>query len=524
MREVKVKALRVSDFPEDAWIVLGSTGTGTDKELDELYESVDYLYRGITLRAQKLASVPWVVTRKGGADFYDSESEQPPPVGFEWLLDLPLVLEKIEAAVCLGGRAYVMPLANEFGFIKELQWCKPTSIDPWYDVATGELLHFKRHMPAGLKRVEVEDLVYFWPPDPTVETGPARRYPGRAAMAAAGVLANMDKFLEHYFGRGAIKVTLLTTEGVVKKSDRDLLKTWWQKVTNGIKSAFGSEVINANKVTPVVIGEGVHDLENSELTAEKREAICAALGVPPSKVIPNAANYATKQSDDVMLVSDTVTPELRWLARVLNKQLFDALGLAIQFRPSALPEMQVDENERSLSLVNLTTAGMPLLLACEQLGYDLDKEWIAKLEAAEERKEEMAEAGAEALAQGVQQMDQKPGPADGDTEKSLRLARRLDEAARLERWLRNDPTRDPADFQSEILDLADRRRVRAIVDGKLIPSGQPIHLHVESPAELGDAADIARLVTDVEKWAQRHGLDLDKMLNAELDEFAPDHD
>jgi hypothetical protein len=522
MKEAKIKALRVSDFPEDAWVVLGATGTGTDKELDELYESVDYLYRGITLRAQKLASVPWVVTRKSGADFYDSESADPPPVGFEWLLDLPLILERIEASICLGGRAYVIPLANDFGFVKELQWCKPTSIEPWYDPSTGELLYFKRHMPDGVKRVEVENLAYFWPPDPTVETGPARRYPGRAAMNAAGVLANMDKFLEHYFGRGAIKVTLLTTEGVIRAGDRALLKTWWQKVTNGIKSAFGSEVINANKVTPVVIGEGVKDLENTALTAEKREAICAALGVPPSKVIPNAANYATKQSDDVMLVSDTVTPELRWLARVLNKQLFDDLGLVIKFKPDALPEMQVDENERSLSLVNLTTAGMPLLLACEQLGYDLTEEWIAKLQAEEERRIEMAEAGAEAMTQGVQQMDQKPGPVDDD--KSLRLAKRLDEAARLERWLRNDPARDPADFQSDILDVADRRRVRAIVDGKLIPRGQPIHLHVESPAELGDAADIARLVTDVEKWAERHGLDLDKMLNAELDELAPDHD
>ena len=520
MNRFNVKALRVSDFPEEAWIILGEGGSGQDRTIYELYETVDYLYRGVTLRAQKLASVPFVIL-KGTADFYDSEAGEPPPKGFEWLDDLPIFLEMVEAAICLGGRAYIWPVKNKFNFIRELQWYVPTSVDPWYDTQTGELLHFRRHGPKGkIDEVDPADLVYFWPPDPTRETGPARRFPGRAAMSAAGVLANMDTFLEHYFGRGAIKVTLLTTEGMVRDDQRKLLKAWWEKVTAGISRAFGSEVVNANKVTPVVIGEGVKDLENTALTQEKREAICAALGVPPSKMLPSAANYATKQSDDVMLVSDTVVPELRWIGRTLNKQLFGPMGLSIKFDPESLPEMQVDENERAESLLALTTAGMPLLLALDTLGYNIDAKWVAKLEEAERQKEEMREAGAAALAQAGNKPkeDEDEGePSRPPLDKTWKLARQLDEAGRLERWLKNGPDRDPADFASDILTDEEKRHIKAIVDGKLIPRGQPVHIHLETPAELADPDDIARLVTDVEKWARRHNLDLDKILEAEED-------
>lgn len=520
------KAIRASDFPEEAWVVLGGDGSGESRELIELYEAVDYLYRGITIRAQKLASIPFVIKRKGQV-FYDSEENQDePPIGFEWLNKLPVVLEMIEAATSLTGRAYVYPIVNDFNFVMDLQWFKPTSVSPHYHPTTGDLEYFRRRRPDGEKKVDPDDLIYFWPPDPTVEIGPARRFPGRAAMKAAGVLANMDDFLEHYFGRGAIKVTLLTTEGVVGANQRDLLKTWWQKVASGVKNAFTTEVVNAKKVTPVVIGEGVKDLENTALTNEKREAICAALGVPPSKVIPSAANYATKQSDDVMLVSDTIVPELRWITAVLNDQLFSRWSMSIQFRPESLPEMQTDEASRAQSLSLLVNAGMPLLMGLDTLGYDIDEKWVAKLEEMERQKEEMREAGAEALAQGGQ--GQPPPAQGGDDEappgRHIVMAKKLEEAQRFERWLKNDPTRSIADFASDVLTADDLERIKAIVDGKLIPVGSPVHVPLETPAELADPSDLARLVRDVEKWAEQNGLDLDKILNAEEQPREAGHD
>lgn len=519
----KVKALRVSDFPEEAWVVFGEGGSAADKSLEELYGVVDYLYRGVTLRAQKLSSVPFVIM-KGKRTFFDSEHGAPPPKGFAWFDDLSNMLELIEAATCLSGRAYVRPIKSNYNLISELQWFLPTSVQPKF-TDTGDIAYWERQVSRGnTERLKAEEVLYFWPPDPTVEVGPARRFDGKAAMKAAGVLANMDTFLEAYFSRGAIKVTLLTTDGVVTKENRALLKDWWGRVTGGISKAFGAEVINAGKVTPVVIGEGIKDLENTALTNEKREAICAALGVPPSKMLPSAANYATKQSDDVMLVSDTIVPELRWIGRALNKQLFNQMGLSIVFQPESLSEMQVDENERAASLVSLTSAGMPLLLACEVLGYNLPDEWMKKLEDEEARKEEMRESAAAGLQLAQQAAEQQQGQpqieATEQEEKSIvdsyKLGKRMDEAARFERWLRNDTERDPADFVSDILTDEEKLHIKAIVDGRLQPNGRAGTTHAPSGFELSDPDELDRIVRSVERWAKKEGLDLDKMLEAEV--------
>ena len=75
----------------------------------------------------------------------------------------------------------------------------------------NELLYFERDLGGGLaepKRLEVEDVVYFWKPDPSVEIGPAQDTPGRAALAAAGVLEGMDTYLASYFKRGMVKQML----------------------------------------------------------------------------------------------------------------------------------------------------------------------------------------------------------------------------------------------------------------------------------------------------------------------------
>ena len=121
----------------------------------------------------------------------------------------------------------------------------------------------------------------------------------------------------------------------------------------------------------MTIGEGLHDLQNTELTAEQREAVCTAMGVPQSKVTANAANYATAQSDALAFIQDTVAPECKWLAQQINRQLLGPMGLRLVFTPDTLPIMQEDETQRAGSLKMLVEAGMGLEMALAVLGYDL---------------------------------------------------------------------------------------------------------------------------------------------------------
>ena len=58
---------------------------------------------------------------------------------------------------------------------------------------------------------------------------------------------------------------------------------------SGIKNSFSSAVVNADAVTPVVIGEGLAELSNATLTGEKRQDIAQAFGIPMTMMFSESA-------------------------------------------------------------------------------------------------------------------------------------------------------------------------------------------------------------------------------------------
>ncbi len=173
---------------------------------------------------------------------------------------------------------------------------------------------------------------------------------------------------------------LLTVKGMPKEAERAKLADWWRNVVSGVKNAFGAQVVNADAITPVVVGEGLKELENVTISEEKREDVAVALGIPMSILFANAANYATSQQDELNFLTKTVIPDCEFIASVLNEQLFDALGLYMEFLPETLDAMQEDEAARAAAVKTYTDAGMPLLMAIDVLGVELTEEQRAELE------------------------------------------------------------------------------------------------------------------------------------------------
>jgi hypothetical protein len=237
----------------------------------------------------------------------------------------------------------------------------------------GEI-EWKRNEPEP-KTYTPEEIVYFWYPDPYTEIGPPKAWPALAALHACGVLANMDEFAKNYFGRGAIKAMLFAMSGS-SKTQADAFEKWWNKYLTGIQNAFRTKVINAEKVQPVVVGEGIKELENVTLSQEKRDEIALALDIKMSILFANAANYATAERDKLSWYEDFVVPEAKFIASILNEQLFEAEGLRLVFRHETLDIFQEDEKERSMALGYLYNAEMPLDIALRVLGFELtDEEW-----------------------------------------------------------------------------------------------------------------------------------------------------
>jgi hypothetical protein len=175
-------------------------------------------------------------------------------------------------------------------------------------------------------------------------------------------------FATMFFERGAIKVTLLTTKGMVVEAERNRLKLWWDRIRG---NAWATEIVNADAVEAVPVGEGLESLDNKEFTKEQREDISTALGVPHSMLFSNAANYATSQQDKLNFYEDTIIPECSLIAGIMNEQLLEPLGYRLAFDPQELAIFQEDEEQRSSAFYNYVASGIRPSIAGEVLGIEL---------------------------------------------------------------------------------------------------------------------------------------------------------
>jgi hypothetical protein len=241
---------------------------------------------------------------------------------------------------------------------------------PVWDKEKG-LVKFERRIDGQLipMTIPVEDMVYLWYRNPLHETQPDQP-PAAAAMSAAGILYNTNFFANAFLERGAIKATLLTVKGSIAQQERNRLKDWWNRVVGGVKNAGNAEVVAAD-VVPVIIGEGLSELSNTELTGESREEIATTLGIPLSMVFSNATTYATANQDKANFYDETVFPEAEIIANQLNKELFEPLGFHFDFVPEALEINKKDENQRSQAFRHYVDAGLKQSVAAEIVGIEL---------------------------------------------------------------------------------------------------------------------------------------------------------
>lgn len=429
------KTLSVDSFPEEAWTTVhGDAADNSD--LAAYYRSVAWLYRGVDLRVKGVAGMPFAIYK--GRREITTSAEYENKTG--WLRNPGRLFGQIEAALTIWGAAYTERRKNRAGGGYDLEYLLPSSIRAKIDRESGAV-EFKRTVGGRQMTLTEADLVYWWAFDPWVEAGPPLASPAQASAAAAGVTLNVNRFAASFFQRGAIKATLLTTEGRVIEQERQRLKAWWQRMfARGTQTAWNTEIVNAEAVKAVQIGEGLESLENRELSEEKRMEIATALGVPHSILFSNAANYATSDQDDQNFAEDTVIPECEFIASVLNDQLFEPLGFRLEFQSEKLPMFQQDEGERGAALAQLVSALADpdkFKIAAAILGYEIPPEAQAMLDALEARRDEERERmavqmGQAALGQPPPPEDERPGEADADEPQPSAAGK----AADLDRWRR----------------------------------------------------------------------------------------
>lgn len=388
------KSITLDQYPPEAWDWITGEPDGADKaDVKLLSESVPWLYRGVNILVQAVASIP-VCMVKGKVDegYLGGEINAP----FPYVDDLPTLLRHISASVILEGRGYLYrENAKTLQATKKLWYWSPETVT--FDAKQTkktDIISFKRQLGSKSDPYTSKEVIYFWPEDTYVEVGPPRSSPAKAALCAAGVLYNVDQYVAAYFKRGAVKAMMLSVKGNPPEDEKSRFLKWWRETTGGVKKAFNAFMMNAESVTPTVIGDGLTGLQDTELTKEKREDISTALGIPQSILFSTGAGGlgggGVMSEDTFRLYQMTAVPLAKFLVDTLNQQQLKDTGYQLQVREEEMDLFQEDEGARAAAVTQTVTAladPETFLIAAAIQGYDLSTEVEAQIQALIAKKE-----------------------------------------------------------------------------------------------------------------------------------------
>jgi SPP1 gp7 family putative phage head morphogenesis protein len=370
--------------------------TSSDSSPRNLYTLVPFVRRAVRLRMNAIASVP-VTLQKADTDL----STRP-----EWqglMKNLPTALAKVEMALCLSPYgAYWRKNTNKLGLNPTPEWLLPQSVWPYITADEG-LRYFRYVHPWGTERAGIvenltpDQVVAFWYPSLDRASWPGSP-PGVTAQPAGTALNAQDVFIASYFRRGAIKAVLLQVPPDAKPADRDRLTAWWRSIVGGVSNAWKSVVVQTN-VTPVVIGDGLKEMNNESLTRQYRQDVAAAFDIPETMLMQGAANYATAKIDRIGFYEETIFPEHQMILGCINQQwLQPAYGAELVAHPEQTEARQDAQLSQAQALTELV--GQPILTV------DEGRAWIGFEPMAESAKPVDDSAEFDQMAQEASQVDQ----------------------------------------------------------------------------------------------------------------------
>ena len=365
----------------------------------ELYAKVAAVFRAMNLTADAVANMPFALV-KGGEDF-DTSADWQNKVGF---MPKPQELIRLwRLSLFMSNKAYGrMITTKEYkgkALSRELVYVVPDTMEIITNEDTGTIDRIQRKINGRDKESysfpRDRNLVRFWRLDHTTELLPSANSEFMALANAAGILHAADWWTELYFRRGAIRPLLVALKGMVMGDKKEELQSSWSRFMRGLGNSWAelSKVINAETMEVKQIGDGLGDIKDSPVYRQAIENVAMASGIPLSLLLSNSASYATAQSEYSAWFRDSITPWSKWIAEVLNDQLFRDMGYTFEFRTEQAEPSQEEEVQRAqaFSVYVSALAGHPkaLSIAAQIVGIDLpaDMDYEELDEKSEEPKE-----------------------------------------------------------------------------------------------------------------------------------------
>lgn len=363
---VKINLLSVEGW-EDVLALQGQDGSLTS---EKAYAEQGWFRRAIDLRCAALDDTPFTIERiDDGAVVWDQSETDTLDGGGEvaWLSDLPAVLSMAAAVLPLESNAYILKRGTEGAQtgrrrIEALQWLMPGTITEQYDARTGQISGYQRTIGGKtVARFEPGDVLHLKSESPYNEQTGAHGA-GRAALASAGVLYNMDGHLAREFVRGLISKFVYLTDEAVDPGLWEKFKAKWRRDVAGPKNA--GEPMNLLKGELKRISQRLAEVAPAEITDKAVRAIAGAFGIPYTLFTSESASFATAQSDLYVFYALTIRPLGKRLQAQVNRDLLAPLGLSMTYQWQRLEVFQRAEVDKAQAMLGYVTS----LLALEARG------------------------------------------------------------------------------------------------------------------------------------------------------------
>ena len=376
----------VSIMSDEGWTVAGDVATNT---YADLASKVAIIFRGMNIRANAVASIPFELIDANTKKVLDTSDEWTNYCGF--MPNPEDLFWRLESAWTIHGKAYCLKSDNSGGYTKILRPLAPLTVS--YDLNKDEFTrNNKPFQPSVTLKGDVnkgESIVYFWLPDPDVEHGEPKKWPANAAFKAMDVIYSLDEASSGFFKRGMLHSMIFSVPQGTQESDKEELESRINNMFRGVKNWYKALFFNGESIKPIDIGGSLKDIENVNLTKDKREDVAIALGIPMSKLFTESAaglgGGGVVAADDKRLILDTALPEWKMLARELNRQVFLPKGMMLVDKHEQMEmfrESQKSQAEVITSIVSAFQTNPKLAnIIADEVGLDFSQDGQEKIDA-----------------------------------------------------------------------------------------------------------------------------------------------
>jgi hypothetical protein len=316
----------------------------------EQWSRVAAAFRAFNLKANTVAGVPFSLFSKSGEE-YDNSNEWENKVKF---LPNPQEILRLDTLSLMASNTfYNLKTSDALGYrTRGLYNAIFSSFTPYVNPVTAQLDYIERRIGSHTERYTPDDkrLIRAWRLDHTTEVLPSQNTEAKAILSSAGIIANQDAWVEHFYKRGGIKATLVALKGLIQGSEtKEEAEKGWSQWLKGIGKWFGrpARIYNAEAIDIKPIGAGVDDMKDNKIYEQAIANIAMGTGMPLSLLLANSANYATAQEEKATWYDNDIIPMCKWIAFEYNRQLWEPLGFYMQFQPQTLDPNQQDETEKA---------------------------------------------------------------------------------------------------------------------------------------------------------------------------------